>query len=96
MFPYNNLSNTRYTLELNAQTANGNMKSKNTNFQKRAECSQQMDLSDKVWECAASELLQNKDYNGSPVVIERKLYYVVKETVNELNEHQLLNKDHIS
>jgi len=36
-----------------------------------------MNLSDKLWECAVSELLQNKDYNGSPVVIERKLYYVL-------------------
>ena len=32
VFPYNNLSNTKCTLELTAQTANGNMKSGNTNF----------------------------------------------------------------
>jgi hypothetical protein len=40
VFPYNNLSNTKYTLQLIAQTANGNMKSENINFRKRAEYSQ--------------------------------------------------------
>jgi hypothetical protein len=53
-----------------------------------------MDLGDKAWECAVSELLQNRDYIGNPVVTEKKaLLCTVKETVHQLNEHQLLNED---